>query len=332
MDRRGITATRQACRSRESNSGLTLVELLVAIAIGVVLSFGAMNLLLHSKKSYLESEELARLQENGRHALRYLSYELTMAGHLATQLPRTAIDSSLSGSPCFDYLMLTATPLEQVDNVLANGMPDGGGWSLPVDCLLAGRHKPGSDVLVIRRTASSPVVSAGQRLASINPDGLYLEQAGTYSTLGLGRGDTVATTGQLWEYLPQVLFLRNYSIVSGDGIPALCRKRPGRSSNRMAPTECLVEGIEQLQLEFGIDETGDQLADRFEVAPGLAELRTAVAVRIYLLVRSLHSVAGYVDTRSYTLGSARLEAPNDGYYRRLMQTTVLLRNNGGFRP
>jgi type IV pilus assembly protein PilW len=100
----------------------------------------------------------------------------------------------------------------------------------------------------------------------------------------------------------------------------------------MAPTECLVEGIEQLQLEFGIDETGDQLADRFEVAPGLAELRTAVAVRIYLLVRSLHSVAGYVDTRSYTLGSARLEAPNDGYYRRLMQTTVLLRNNGGFRP
>ncbi len=60
--------------------GLSLVELLVAIAIGVVLAFGAMNLLLSSKRSYLQAEELARLQENGRHALRYLSYELTMAG------------------------------------------------------------------------------------------------------------------------------------------------------------------------------------------------------------------------------------------------------------
>ena len=163
-------------------------------------------------------------------------------------------------------------------------------------------------------------------------DDLYLEQAGSYSTLKLERGDAVSATGELWEYLPQVLFLRNYSIVSGDGIPALCRKRPGRSSNRMAPTECLVEGVEQLQLEFGIDETGDLLADRFEVAPGPAELRAAVAVRIYLLLRSLHSIAGYVDTRSYTLGSVRLAAPNDGYYRRLMQTTVLLRNHGIFRP
>ena len=38
--------------------GLSLVELLVALAIGVVLCFGAMNLLLHSKLSYLEAEEL----------------------------------------------------------------------------------------------------------------------------------------------------------------------------------------------------------------------------------------------------------------------------------
>jgi Tfp pilus assembly protein PilE len=319
-------------QSLEYSAGLSLVELLVAIAIGVVLSFGAMNLVLQSKKSYLRSEQLARMQENGRHALRYLSYELSMAGYLATQLPRTAISSSESGSACFDHLMLTATPLEHVNNVLASGKPGSGGWSLPADCPVAGRHQPGSDLLLVRRTASFPTVADGKRLGDTDPESLYLEQAGPYATLRLGRGDAIAATGELWEYLPQLLFLRNYSAVSGDGVPALCRKRPGRSSNRMAPTQCLVEGIEQLQLEFGIDETGDQLADRFEVAPSPSGLRAAVAVRIYLLVRSLHPVAGYTDTRSYTLGSTRLAAPNDGYYRRLMQTTVLLRNNGSFRP
>jgi len=320
----------QTFRPADSSAGLSLVELLVAIAIGTVLSFAAMNLLLHSKNSYLQSEELARLQENGRHALRYLTYELSMAGYLATLLPRTPISAGLSGSACFDHLMLTAIPLQHVNDVLASGEPGSGGWSLPADCLLAGRHKPGSDLLVIRRTASLPVVSAGNRLAGTDADGLYLEHAGTYASPRLERGDAVSAAGDLWEYLPQVLFLRDYSSTRGDGVPTLCRKRPGRSSNRMAPTQCLVEGIEHLQLEFGIDESGDQLADRFESSPGPADLRAAVAVRIYLLVRSVHPVAGYTDTRSYSLGSKRVSAPNDGYYRRLMQTTVLLRNNGSF--
>lgn len=332
MDRRAI-GTRGSARLRfEPSAGLTLVELLVAIVIGVVLSFGAMNLLLLSKKSYQESEELARMQDNGRHALRYLSYELSMAGYLASLLPRTAITSKLSGSACFDHLLSTATPLEHVDNVLASGLPGNTGWSLPADCPVAGRHQPGSDVLVVRRTASFPRVSDGEILAAINPDDLYLEQSGPYALWRLARGESVSGTGALWEYLPQVLFLRNYSSVSGDGVPTLCRKRLGRSSNTMAPTECLVEGIEQLQLEFGIDDTGDQQADRFAASPAPLELRAAVAARIYLLVRSVHPVAGYIDRKTYRLGSTRVSAPNDGYYRRLMQTTVLLRNNGSFRP
>jgi len=312
--------------------GLTLVELLVAIVIGVVLSFAAMNLLLFSKKSYLQSEELARMQENGRHALRYLSYELGMAGYLASLLPRSPIASSLTGSACFDHLMSTAVPLEHVDNVLASGLPGGTGWSLPGDCPVAGRHQPGSDMLLVRRTASFPRVAGGEVLAAVDPDNLYLEQPGPYALWRLARGDTVSTAGEVWEYLPQLVFVRDYSSVSGDGVPTLCRKRPGRSSNNMAPTECLVEGIEQLQLEFGLDETGDRLADRFEASPSLAEMETAVAARIYLLVRSVHPVAGYIDNRAYSLGSQRVGARNDAYYRRLMQTTVLLRNNGSVRP
>jgi hypothetical protein len=98
----------------------------------------------------------------------------------------------------------------------------------------------------------------------------------------------------------------------------------------MAPTQCLVEGIENLQLEFGIDDNGDAQADRYEAAPDAAELAAAVAARIYLLVRSVNPLPGHVDDRSYELGQTRVEPSHDAYCRRLLQTTVLLRNRGLF--
>ena len=311
--------------------GYSLVELLIALAVGVVLSFGAMNLLLYAKRSYVEADELARLQENGRYALRYVSHELAMSGYLATRLPGTVIDSVESGTACFDYLMDTAIPAEHVNDVNRAGEPGSGGQALPADCLVAGKHLAGSDLLLVRRTLSSPVLADGKQFAAVDSDAVYVRAAADYGAVRLQRGGAVPVRGELWEYSPQVLFLRNYSIARGDGIPTLCRKRLGRSSNRMAPTECLVEGIENLQLEFGIDDNGDRLVDRFDPAPDPTEMAEAVAARIYLLVRSVHPVVGYRNDRAYTLGNTQIEAAGDGHYRRLMQTTVLLRNRGGFR-
>ncbi|MEE4146685.1 MAG: PilW family protein [Halieaceae bacterium] len=309
--------------------GLSLVELLLALALGVVLSFGAMNLLLHSKRSFVEAEELARLQENGRHALRYLSHELTMAGYLATLLPATPLESLEAGSPCFEHLMAAAAAIEHVDDVNVAGETSGGGEDLPDDCLLAGRHLPGTDLLLTRRTVSAPVLAAGVASGAVDPQAIYLHAVAGPGSARLQRGGQGVLAGdELWEYVPQVIFLRNYSIASGDGVPTLCRKRQGRSTNRMAPAQCLVEGIENLQLEFGIDDDGDGQPDRFEAGPDRLELAAAVAARIYLLVRSVHRVPGYRNDRSYTLGQTLVEPAFDAHYRRLFQTTVLLRNRG----
>jgi len=320
------------CISRFSGcGGLSLVELLVALAIGAVLSFGAMNLLLSSKLSFLQVQAQARMQENGRYALRYLSRELMMAGYLATRLPGTAVESDESGSPCFDYLLATRTPFEHLDDVSASGQPAAGRERLPADCLLAGQHLAGSDILLVRRTSGSPTAYAGQRLAVIGHDDIYLRDLPGSDSPRLQRGGgALPAGGQLWEYLPQLLFLRNYSSAPGDGIPALCRKRPGRSSNRMAPTECLVEGVENLQLEFGIDDDGDRVADRFAPARGPIERSAAVSARIYLLIRSINPIAGHTDNRAYKLGQVRQAPAGDGYYRRLIETTVLLRNQTVF--
>ncbi len=308
--------------------GLSLVELLVALLLGVVLSFAAMQFYLQSRRNALYDEELARLQENGRYALRLLAHELGMAGYLATLPPGETVRPALSGSACFDHLLAAATPVELLDDVDRGGA--GAGHVLPADCL-PGRQVPGSDVLLTRRTADSPSIAEGERLRSLDSQSLYLgwTAAGGHPTLVRGTG--AGAFDELWEYLPQLLFLRDYSVAPGDGIPTLCRRRPGRSANRMAPTECLVEGIENLQLEFGIDTDADGQVERFLSAGSPPALRPARLARIHLLVRSLHPVAGHVDRRAHRLGNTLLAPRGDAYLRLVLQTTVLLRNTGVLR-
>ena len=172
-------------------------------------------------------------------------------------------------------------------------------------------------------------------------DTLYLrvKDYGVSSTLVKGSQLTVIdkTAGSrvdAWQYQPQLLFVRSYSIAAGDGIPTLCRKFLTTSATAIAldSTECLVEGIENLQVEFGLDTNNpfDFVPDYYETEPTAAELETAVTARIYVLSRSINEVAGYTNDKSYNLGSITVAAANDGYYRRVLQTTVMLRNSEAF--
>jgi prepilin-type N-terminal cleavage/methylation domain-containing protein len=316
-------------------AGFSLVELLVALVIGATLSFGAMTLYLHSKRSQLQDEQLARLQENGRYALRYISHELVMAGFRATLPAGTPVVARLTGSACFNYLLDTESALGHIDNVDINGISGSTAGAFPADCRLLGRHQPGSDMLVSRRTVDTATVRQGQQIGSIDKRAIYLhtddamagpQRRGSF----LERGRSAGAVGMdLWEYVPQILLLRRYSLAPGDGMPSLCRLRLSASANAMAPVQCLVEGIQDLQLEYGIDDDGDHQADRFESSPGTDEMQGVVAARVYLLVRSVQPVVGYRDERSYALGTKHIRPANDGYYRRVLQTTVLLRNAPG---
>lgn len=321
------------CGSGRGSScpGLSLVELLVSLAIGALLSFAVTHFLLGSKLSFLQSDELARVQENGTYALRLLSHELAMAGHLGREIPGSVITTALDGSGCFEFLLDTASPLFHVNDVNVNGAAGTGGAAPPADCLLARRHQRGTDIVVVRRTSGTALVAAGEAGATVNPDALYLHSDPEGGTVVLRRGADARESGDLWEYVPAVFFLRQYSRSPGDDIPTLCRKRPGRTSGRMAPTECLVEGIENMQIEFGIDDDDDLQADRFEQAPTAADLTRAVAARVSLLVRSVHPVPGHSDVNSYLLAGSLIPAAGDAHYRRIVQATVLLRNNPVFR-
>ena len=145
------------------------------------------------------------------------------------------------------------------------------------------------------------------------------------------KGGTAGALLDWWEYAPQILFIRDYSIATSDGIPTLCRKGLSNSANDKGDTECLVEGVENMQIEIGVDKDGDQQADYFVANPSGVELQSAIAARVYLLVRSVNPIAGYTNDKSFMLGQTSVAAPADGFYRRILQTTVLLRNSEAYK-
>ena len=66
---------------RISQRGLTLVEVMVAITISLILLAGVMQIFISSRQTYRVQDGQARMQENGRFAVQFLTNDIRMAGH-----------------------------------------------------------------------------------------------------------------------------------------------------------------------------------------------------------------------------------------------------------
>jgi len=65
--------------------GLSLVELLVAMLLGLILTGGALQMMLSSQEIYQTTDTLSRIQENGRFTLNFLAKDIRMAGYNTTK-------------------------------------------------------------------------------------------------------------------------------------------------------------------------------------------------------------------------------------------------------
>lgn len=112
--------------------GLTLVELLVAMAISVTVMGGVVSVVMTSKSNFITERELATLQENARYAIRFIGDEIRMAGFNGCSRGPLFTANTLGGSDGNWYLEGTgvfgfeheagaaAFPTEFRSDVLAN--------------------------------------------------------------------------------------------------------------------------------------------------------------------------------------------------------------------
>lgn len=326
--------------SRPSRSspcrGLSLVELLVATALGLLLTAGMAGLYLEYKRHYFNDEQLARLQENGRYATRLLSRELAMAGFFAGSLSTGEVSTVPVGADCNadGWALDVSSPLEVVDDYSSpGGIASTAGT--PLDCLEGDHIASGTDMLGIKRTAALASLDGGVAapdLAASSSERWFLrvEPGGIPEWRRIRPVDLISLAGsgdaaQWWQAAAKIFYVRRYSDPddTGDGLPTLCMEV--LVSDAMT-TRCLVEGVENLQLELGVDSDGDGVANRFRAAPSREDMDRVVAARFYLLLRSPLPVTGYRNDRSYRLGDLLVPARADGFLRRVFSATVHLRN------
>jgi len=106
----------------------------------------------------------------------------------------------------------------------------------------------------------------------------------------------------------------------------------------------IVEGIDAIRIEYGVDSSpvhasdpgtgsliGDGLPDVFVNAPTVAEMGNTVAARIYVLARNTTASTGYVDDKTYTLGTYTTTATNDGFKRHVYGAETRVANQAGRR-
>lgn len=79
-------------RERRPQAGFALVELLLAMAVGLLVMAGLVQVFAGTRQSYRLQEELSRMQENGRFAMEILGRDIRMAGFIgcASQAGRLA--------------------------------------------------------------------------------------------------------------------------------------------------------------------------------------------------------------------------------------------------
>lgn len=156
--------------------GFSLVELMVAITLGLLLTAGMVQLFSSTKVTFRTNDALARVQENGRFTLEMLKRDLREAGtngFCAAQLEvRSHLDSADALDEIFDAGRLiigwnyAGTSSGNDFSVPEDLTPPGGtgSWSgTDVGALpgpIAGRVVPGSDVLITRRQQPVPGVTA----------------------------------------------------------------------------------------------------------------------------------------------------------------------------
>ncbi len=318
-------------------SGFSLIELMISILLGLILTIGVVSVYIESKNNYQSEDQLARIQENGRYALTLLKRELTLGGFYAGNLETDDMTPSTLSSDCAsNWALNTTDPLDLINDFNPSASnPTTTVNSIVLGCLTTSAIVPGTDIVSVKRTAGDYTLKDGAWNDSLSKaeetqwylkvtdygeslDWVYIG-SGEDFTSGVGSGSQV----DYWEYLVKVFFVQNYSANTGDNIPTLCAE--SLSGNSII-AECYVEGIEDIQIEFGVDTDADGVANQYKSSPSASELATAVSARIYVLARGINTVAGYTNSKTYSLGEKTVAAKNDGYMRRVFSTTVQMRN------
>jgi type IV pilus assembly protein PilW len=259
--------------------GLSLVELLVALAIGSILIVGAVYVFSRGRTTYAVNESVARLQENARYVLSVVEPDIELAGYYGFTNSPDTIRFVSGASPGIVHAVaaqMRERPIPAAAPVPVANLPSGAhdcGVNFAVDVLtpVQGSNDsyamgPGAgascapygagavantDTLTIRRVETATAAPANDRL-QVYASRLRSRSAQLLFVDGNAPGP-VDADNEIHNLVVRAYYLSR-DAVDRPGMPSLRVK--SLSANAQFEEAEVMPGVEDFQVQFGID-TGD---------------------------------------------------------------------------
>ncbi|AXS84460.1 MULTISPECIES: PilW family protein [Marinobacter] len=350
--------------SPKGQAGLSLVELMVALALSATLILGIFTVYVDSSQTARLSTSLARIQESGRIATDIVGRDMRMIGFQGCADPADVTMRIIAdNAPTADFFSTTLRGWEVADGNWANGT-EFDGTPIEANALV------GSDVISIQRgqtidvevTGNMNVVNANIqvagtainsftqndivlisdcenadlfRISSDPSSGTWAHAQNVNSSNNLGQAYN--ESARIMRFSSNVYFVADTGRddIQGNDIIALYRG----ANNMLAAggpsfqVDELVEGVESMQIQYGEILPTNNI--RYETADNVTDMSRVVALRIGLLISDADQVRDTDDTSSYALpgeviteasGAGPVTHPEDTRLRRTFISTVTLRN------
>jgi len=323
--------------------GVTLVELMVALALGLLITVAMLKVYVDASGLYRFNEGLARVQENGRFALEFIRRDARVAGFWGCY----------SDAPLTNQISATSDAWLDVAAGHITGTNDDG---LNSADSITFRSATGSGTLVnTTMTAASDSVSVDSvatitsGMAALISDcdngdifqvtgvsGTSLAHAaGTNTNTSANLSKTYASGSRVYQAQQSTFCI---ALGADPSQPSLRRLTNPTSGQTCASNgDELIEGVENMQILYGEDTdadsegaNGDGTANRYvPIGTASLDIDRVVSVRLSLLARSLNNNLT-TEPSPYTFnGTAVTPGATDKYLRKVFTTTITLRNKAG---
>jgi type IV pilus assembly protein PilW len=346
--------------------GLTLIELMIALVLGLILVAGIIQVFVSNKQTYRVTEAHSLLQDNARFALELLSRDVRSAGYSGCRAIENLNVITIADTP---IIAMTA------ENIITGSEgKTSASWSPSINANF-GTVLEGTDVITIQRAEScggnlisnvsatdAAIEAYSPNACSINTGDVLMlsdcQDAHIFRATSVTAGANKETIGhntdnnqashfctsysslpsasdcdsgqdKIYSFDAELTRFRSYSYFLRENTqnnPTLYRFDNSLAAGANNPAQ-LIEGIEDMQIMYGIDDNNDDILDRTENAETIdlaGEWNLVISAEINLLVQTLED---NLTTTPQTISfNGQTVSGADGRIRRIFSSAIGIRN------
>lgn len=352
---------------RKLQKGFSLIELMIAMVLGLVLMAGVIQVFITSKQTFNLNEEMNLIQDNARHAIGFMAEDVRMAGYFgcasragsvvnvlknagsnwysdftkglqgydgdaatfpAAWFPRPQTSTLPATMPRTDVFTVHRADLENELKIIGH-VPD----SAVID--IKGTHDlPTGTILVASDCHHTAIFqNTGNQKNKINHNtGASVSPGNCTKKLSLNVPVICSQLAADYVFKPGSSVMRAmahayYVNIAPNGVPSLYRSVLNAGGLSLTAEE-MIQGVENMQVEYGLDNNADGIPNRYVLASQVSAAQWEADVVSMRVTLLLRSLTELASEPQSFSYLGVAYTPTDRYVRRVFSTTVKLRNRG----